>query len=116
MPRSTSRGTRLNRYRPPDAVRVLCASCGRPFGYLARTSVSIDGDAVMWNGSAAATPAPPARPGEAPPPGVILDMIDHRRRRRRCVRQCGAEPVYNQATLLEKFQAATTAGQRTVRL
>jgi hypothetical protein len=117
MTRSTARGTRLREHRPADAVGVVCASCGRPFGYLAPTSLSAGrAEAVVWNGSQAALPPAPARPGEAPPPQAVLDIADHRRRRGRCVRRCGAAPVYTQATLRARYQAARAARQATVRL
>jgi hypothetical protein len=41
-------------------------------------------------------------------------MIDHSRRRRRC--RCGAAPVYRQATLAARYQAARHAGTRHVSL
>jgi len=117
MPRSTARRMRLREYRPAEAVGVVCASCGRPLGYLAPTSLSVGkAEAVEWHGSEAATPPPPARPGEGPPPQVVLDIVDHRRRRGRCVRRCGAAPVYTQAALRAKYEAAQAAGQPTVRL
>lgn len=118
MPRSTSRGSRLSRYRrPAEAVGVVCASCGRPFGYLAPAPLSAGGaEAVEWHGSEAATPPTAARPGETPPPKMVRDMVDHRRRRGRCVRRCGAAPVWTQAKLRAKYQAARAASQATVRL
>jgi hypothetical protein len=117
MTRSTARGMRLREHRPAEAVDAVCASCGRPFGYLVPTSLSAGkAEAVEWHGSEAAAPVLPARPGEAPPPKVVQDMVDHRRRRGRCVRRCGAAPVYTQATLRARYQAARAARQATVRL
>jgi hypothetical protein len=92
-------------------------SCGRPFGYLAPTSLSVGkAEAVEWHGSEVASPPLPARPGEAAAPKMVPGMVDHSRRRGRCVRRCGAAPVYTQATLRAKYQAARVARQATVRL
>ena len=120
MPRSTSRGMRLSRLRSAEAIRVTCANCGRPFGYLAVEPSFLPLDrteAVIWHGSEWASPELSREPPEhVPPPMSVLSMTDHRRRRRQCVRKCGAAPVYTQATLRAQYQAAKAAGQRTVRL
>jgi hypothetical protein len=46
----------------------------------------------------------------------MADVFDHRRRQYRCVRQCGATPVYRQTTLLAEYEAAKAAGRPRVAL
>ena len=112
MPRSRSRGARLNRYRNGETLTVACRTCGRSLGYLSPDGFTMDrrDDAIWWVGSESVSP--PA--GGLTLPDVLLDMLDHRRRRYRCV--CGAVPLYTQPTLRTRYDAAKAAGDKRVDL
>jgi hypothetical protein len=98
-----------------QGIRGICEKCGRPLGYLAPMRDEIEWYGSEYAGGLQEIRGAPIRQDIRHPDRRYRAIADGRRRAR-CVRKCGATPVYTQTELRARYERARAAGQRTAAL